>query len=382
MDAPSRQAFEALCRFISDPLLLLSAREGHVRRANRAARELLGLDSAVLEGMALEQLLSGDAEEARSYLRLCARGMQPLPGAVRLRHASGAPVACRVRGALLLPPEEQEAAGPIHVLWRLEPVRGTPTAFAVLTEKVAQLTREVMSRKRAEQEALEALGVRDEFLAVASHELRTPLHAFNLQLELATRALGELPEAARRLEGRLGVMRRQLERMTALSSSLLDVSQLRAGALQLRLQLVDLGEAARAATERMGAELERAGCPVHLELRPGAVALADASRVDQVLVNLLSNAAKYGAGRPVEVSAGPAVPRWASVSVRDQGIGIAQEDLARLFGRFERLEPARHYGGLGLGLYISRQLAVAMGGSLDVTSAPGQGSTFTLQLPR
>jgi len=382
MDASSLQAFEALSRFISAPLLLLSAREGHVRRANRAARELLGLDAPALEGMPLEQLLSGDAEETRFYLRLCARGVQPLPGSVRLRHASGAPVACRVRGALLLPPGEQEAAGPAHVLWRLEPVTGTPTVFSLLTEKVAHLTREVMNRKRAEQEALDALRVRDEFLAVASHELRTPLHAFNLQLELATRALRGMPEAARLLERHLGVMRRQLERMSALSSSLLDVSQLRAGALQLRLQPVDLGEAARSATERMGAELERAGCPVHLALRPGAVVLADASRVDQVLVNLLSNAAKYGAGKPVEVSAGPAVPGWANVSVRDEGIGIAQEDLARLFGRFERLEPARNYGGLGLGLYISRQLAVAMRGSLDVTSAPGQGSTFTLQLPR
>jgi signal transduction histidine kinase len=383
MDASSLQAFEALSRFVPEPLLLLSAEEGHVRLANRAARELLERDAPALEGLPLAQLLSGGEEDARSYLRMCARTVQPLPGAVRLKRASGAPVSCRVKGALLLPPGEQQAGCPAHVLWRLEPGGGAPSAFALLTEKVALLTREVMNRKRAEQEALDALGVRDEFLAVASHELKTPLHAFNLQLELVARALRELPEAAQRLEGRLGVMRRQLDRMSALSTSLLDVSQLRAGALQLRLQPVDLGEAASTAAERMGAEFERAGCPVSLDLEPGAVALADASRVDQVLVNLMSNAAKYGAGKPVEVSARLTAPRWACVSVRDQGIGIAQEDLARLFGRFERLGPARHhYGGLGLGLYVSRQLATAMGGSLDVASAPGQGSTFTLQLPR
>jgi signal transduction histidine kinase len=383
MDASSRQAFEALSRFVPEPLLLLSAAEGHVRLANRAARELLERDGPALEGLPLAELLSGGEEDARSYLRMCARSVQPLPGAVSLRRASGAPVSCRVKGALLLPPGEQPAGCPAHVLWRLEPGGGAPSAFSLLTEKVTHLTREVMNRKRAEQEALDALGVRDEFLAVASHELRTPLHAFNLQLELAARALRELPEAAQRLEGRLGVMRRQLERMSALSTSLLDVSQLRAGALQLRLQPVDLGEAASAATERMGAEFERAGCHVRLDLQPGAVVLADPSRVDQVLVNLMSNAAKYGAGKPVEVSARLTAPRWASVSVRDQGIGIAQEDLARLFGRFERLGTARHhYGGLGLGLYVSRQLATAMGGSLEVASALGQGSTFTLQLPR
>jgi signal transduction histidine kinase len=104
-------------------------------------------------------------------------------------------------------------------------------------------------------------------------------------------------------------------------------------------------------------------------------------RLDQVLVNLLTNAAKYGAGRPVVVEAFPEGTGEVRLSVRDEGIGIAAEDLARVFGRFERAVSERHYGGLGLGLYISRQIVDAMGGRIEVESRPGAGSIFTVRLP-
>jgi signal transduction histidine kinase len=107
----------------------------------------------------------------------------------------------------------------------------------------------------------------------------------------------------------------------------------------------------------------------------------DRLRLEQVLENLLSNAFKYGAGQPVEVVVGGGEGR-ALLSVQDGGVGIAAADVERIFGRFERAAPTRNFGGLGLGLYIARQIVEAHGGSIRLESSPGQGTTFTVDLPR
>jgi signal transduction histidine kinase len=104
-------------------------------------------------------------------------------------------------------------------------------------------------------------------------------------------------------------------------------------------------------------------------------------RIDQALTNLLSNAIKYGAGKPIEVTLAGDSVHW-SLVVRDSGVGIAPQDLTRIFGRFERAAAASHYGGLGLGLYIANQIVIAHGGDIQAASAPDQGTTFTLRLPR
>jgi signal transduction histidine kinase len=124
----------------------------------------------------------------------------------------------------------------------------------------------------------------------------------------------------------------------------------------------------------------QAECEVHLSLGTEVRGQWDGSRLEQVVVNLLSNAAKYGAGRPVSIEV-DLDEGQARLRVRDEGIGIAAETLPRLFGRFERGVSERHYGGLGLGLYISRQIVEAMGGTIDVRSELGQGALFTVRLP-
>jgi signal transduction histidine kinase len=129
-------------------------------------------------------------------------------------------------------------------------------------------------------------------------------------------------------------------------------------------------------------EVEAAQAGVQLEVAAAApvVGAWDRLRLEQVLGNLVSNALKYGAGRPVRLSV-EAYEGWALLGVRDEGIGIAPEAQARIFGKFERAVSDRHYGGLGLGLYVSRQLVEALGGSIQLQSEPGSGTLFTVRLP-
>jgi PAS domain S-box-containing protein len=239
---------------------------------------------------------------------------------------------------------------------------------------------DIHDQKQAQVALEQAVQLRDEFLSVAAHELRTPLTAFKLQVELLGRAAvatwGRLPES---LEGRVQGMHRQVSRLSALNEALLDVSRLSVGRLHLELEEVELAEAVQETLERLRPELERSRCALEAEVEPGLWGRVDRLRLEQVLTNLLTNAARYGVGKPVQVrlsrEQGQAV-----LSIKDQGIGIRPEDQERIFRRFERAA-SYHYGGLGLGLYISSRLVEAMDGSIAVDSRLGQGATFTVRLP-
>nr|WP_211193786.1 ATP-binding protein [Pyxidicoccus fallax] len=240
-----------------------------------------------------------------------------------------------------------------------------------------------MRREAARQEALavslkEAVRARDEFLSVASHELKTPLAGFRLNLDLLQRGLSA--ETKSRVGERFAAAGRQVQRLASLVETLLDVSHATTGRLQLMLDTVDLAPLVTEAVARMREELERAGSPVTLDVAPSVVGGYDRMRLDQVVTNLLSNAMKYGAGKPIEVVLERTGDR-ARLRVTDHGIGIAREDRERIFERFERAVPVRHYGGLGLGLWIARQIVEAHGGSIAVTDTPGGGATFRVELP-
>jgi signal transduction histidine kinase len=225
--------------------------------------------------------------------------------------------------------------------------------------------------------------VRDDFLHVAGHELKTPLAALLLQLDgmLRQAQRGQFAAQPELLRERLVKTRTQAQRLERLVGELLDVSRLSSGQLVLELEEVDLAGLAREVTERLGEQAQRAGCALTVS-GPEAPVVGrwDRLRVDQVLTNLLANAFKYGVGKPIELRlerVGPA----ARVVVRDHGIGIAAADQARIFERFERAVSDSHYGGLGLGLWICRQIVEALGGTIAVESALGQGSTFVVMLP-
>lgn len=373
---PLKELFQHLARLSGEPLLGVSP-EGDVVLSCLTANRLLGRSEQEVQSRLLTELAADPATKVQDYLRLCSRSLVPLPGALNILDADGRLVPCRCKAALLSPPP----AAPI-ILVRLIPREGAQSPFSLLNQKIADLTREVMIRKRAEQEALQAIEIRDEFLAVASHEFKTPLHSLMLQLELVSRALSTVDAFThQRLSPKLRTMRRHVDRLAKLSTGLLDLSSLRSGQVSLELERHDVAAIIRASVDAMSVKVEQAGCRVRLDLEPGLAAIVDGERLRQILMNLLGNAAKYGAGMPIGVSSRSEGDR-VSIAVRDGGIGIAAEDLARIFGKFERAVSAENYGGLGLGLFISRQLAEAMDGTLRAESIPDRGSTFTLEFKK
>jgi signal transduction histidine kinase len=236
--------------------------------------------------------------------------------------------------------------------------------------------------QRRQEEAEKAVRVRDEFLSVASHELKTPLTSLKLQVQSLLEMPPEVPEGAEaeRLKASFALTERQVRRLERLIGNLLDVSRIAVGRFQLQLEEVDLVAVVRDVTTQFSAEIGRARVQVDLRLPPAAPGRWDPLRLEQVVVNLLSNALKYGNGKPIEIAV-EVQDGLTRLKVRDGGIGIAAENQVRIFERFERAV-SLNYGGLGLGLFIAKQIVVAHGGIIRVESALGSGATFAVELPR
>lgn len=250
--------------------------------------------------------------------------------------------------------------------------------------------RDISDRQRAEQERLrlmqeqaarasaqEALRIRDEFISIASHELRTPITSLLLHLE----AFGQVEHDAKTLDTYSTRTRRQLSRMRRLVEALLNVPRLEAGRLTLQKERVDLESVVRSVMDSLSVDLQRAGC--HTEIRSSGPLEGywDRLRLEQVVENLTRNAMIYGAGKPIELVVQGERDGRAVLAIRDHGIGIDKALQEKVFQRFERAVSARHYGGLGLGLYIVKQIVEAHHGTVQVESEPGQGATFWVHLP-
>ncbi len=224
---------------------------------------------------------------------------------------------------------------------------------------------------------------RDEFLAMASHELKTPITPLNLQMQsflkmVRTRTLKQIDDE--RLERMLSTAYHQVERLAETIDKLLDVSRFTAGKVAMNFEKVNLCELVKETVNSFEIQLNKLGCACKISAPDQVMIVCDLFRIEQVLINLLSNAMKYGPGKPVEIQIS-ADEEWAELRIKDHGIGIAPEDHKRIFQRFERATPPTNYGGLGLGLYITCEIIKQHQGSIHIESSLGSGATFIVRIP-
>lgn len=333
--------------------------EGYLQRLHPEDRERVGT------------VMTRAAAEHRSFSH-DERILRP-DGSIRYLHSWGHPVL--------------DASGRlVRMIGVCQDITDRQLAQIALREALAEANATATANARLYAEAKKALGMRDDFLSIASHELRTPLTPLSLQLQLLRRRIREGLRATDKGAATQDLLKlietsdRQLARLSRLVDDLLDVSRIRTGRLTLMPGDVDLSELVREILDNFGPELTRAGCSAERQIQPHVVGQWDRVRIEQMVVNLLTNAMKYGAGKPIRVTVS-ADSGAATFQVQDFGIGIAKEDQPRIFDCFERAASVRHFGGLGLGLYIARQIAEHHGGTIGVDSEPGAGATFRVTLP-
>lgn len=374
LDRLQRREEEALRRSEERfQLLLESAGEGiigvdetgRVSFANPAGARMLGSDPAALLNRPIREVLqhSHDGTETCTSLEC------PLMSPSRADTGAG--------DAVL------RAGGSVPVEYTSTPIRDEgPGMGAVIVLRDATERRRVQeARERLLQDLEVGVRARDDFLSIASHELRTPLTPLRFQTHALRRALTR-PEGmdVAQIEQKISGLEGQIDRLERLIEQLLDVSRMTIGRLELQREPVDLSALVRDVVQRAAPEATSPHPRMSVDAPFPTVGQWDRFRIEQVVTNLVSNADKYGAGRPVEIrvaaGAGSAV-----LTVRDYGIGIAPADTARIFNRFERLVSVRQYTGFGLGLWIVRQIVDAHGGTIAVDSELGQGATFTVILP-
>jgi signal transduction histidine kinase len=265
-----------------------------------------------------------------------------------------------------------------------EVLRSKVSVFVDLARKSALIERQArqLHEAQARTHEREIARTREEFFAVALHELRTPLTAMGLQLHTVkrwlTRATGPLPP--QEMLERLAELEAGTARLNRLSDYLVDVSRLREGRIALQRSKVELNEAVREVITRVTTERPDAAGLITFEAQGTITGSWDRTRVDQIVSNLVSNAVLYGGRKPITVTV-RAEANQAVLSVKDQGVGISADDQALLFHRFLRARRSEA-GGFGLGLWIVQQLVTLHEGTITVQSTLGQGSTFTVVLPR
>jgi signal transduction histidine kinase len=273
----------------------------------------------------------------------------------------------------------------VNVFVALHRQRQETQRQVVALEQARQEQEATLQELHAAQEELRrALHMRDEFMSMVAHELRTPLNTLFLETQLRKMQIDRgqqeafNPEVWKKMVARDD---RQIQSMIRLIDDMLDVSRIRSGKLSIRPGWTELSELLRRVVSDLCRQAADVGCDITLHAPVAVSGWWDEFRIEQVIVNLLTNALRYGDGKPVRVTL-EADDKVVRIAVRDGGAGIPPESRGKIFEPFERGVDNGVSAGLGLGLYISRQLAEAHKGMLTVDSEPGQGSTFTLTLPR
>ncbi|WP_201274125.1 sensor histidine kinase [Microvirga brassicacearum] len=245
-------------------------------------------------------------------------------------------------------------------------------------DEPASTSRSAMEKRIVE--LTEAIAARDAFLAVAAHELRNPMTPILAQVQRLNRMSASGSDRAEIAKG-LGRLEKLVEQYIRRATALLEVSRMTTGKRCLTPERFDLAEQVRDAVEAVRPAADYVGSTITVLAPAHVPVFLDRLAIEQILDNLISNAVKYGAGRPITLSLEVAADQ-ATIAVEDRGMGISPVDQARIFDRFERaVSQGSAIGGFGVGLWVVGQLTEAMGANIQIDSRVGQGTTFTVRLP-
>lgn len=347
--------------------------KGLIRSFNQKACELWGLTPTILDP---------DTRYCASYKIFLPDGASlphdqtPMVAAVR----DGTP--CKNAEVVILRPDGTR----VTVIVNIAPIRdetghivGAINAFSDGSELVA-----VRKRLESQQRELEkAVATRDVFLSICSHELKTPLTSLKFQSDMAKRKLAQRDDSVFNRENVLKMIHqndRQADRLGRLVDDMLDLTRIQSGKLTMNLEPAELGRLVRSVVANCNDHFGGLQGQITFNSCEEAVGHFDSFRIEQVITNLVSNSIRYGANKPIVIDI-EKLESTVNIHFHDQGIGIAEHDQGRVFDRFERAVSATNISGLGLGLFVSRQIVEAHGGRISLKSKVGQGSTFTVELP-
>ena len=292
---------------------------------------------------------------------------------------------------------ESGAVDFLHKPLDIHAVKSKVNVFVDLYRQSKAMKEQVLAleQSRREQEALleqlqntqleleQAVRMRDDFMSIVAHEVRTPLNGLILETQLRKMHLARDNAAAFTLDKMHAMVdrdERQIKSLIRLIEDMLDVSRIRTGKLSIRPTRFDLSTLVRDLLHNFSRQIDAAETSVTLDAEQPVIGNWDEFRIEQVISNLLTNALRYGAKSPVSVKV-YSEGGLALVDVRDQGIGISEENQKRIFQQFERVSARQAVAGLGLGLFISEQIVTAHGGTITVQSRIGEGALFRVFLP-
>lgn len=250
-------------------------------------------------------------------------------------------------------------------------------------ENVAQERATYITELQDTKESLKrALQSKNDFISICGHELKTPITSLSLQTQLSKKALsdGSLLKSPVRVEKLIYQTDIQMKRLLHLVEDMLEHSRLQTSKMPLVASKIDICKLVKQVIDQCQVQADNARCSIWFEGEESIIGSFDAFRIEQVVTNLLTNAIKYGVGKPIEVIISKK-QNALFISVKDHGIGIAEENYSKVFQQFVRIPESSHYPGLGLGLFISNNIILQHGGQIHVSSKLGIGSTFTIELP-
>ncbi len=359
-DITDRTRLEALLSSIiasSDDAIVSKTLDGIVTSWNAAAERMFGYTAQEMIGQSIRRIIPVELQTEEDYV------LGQLRRGLKVDHFE------TVR--------QTKDGRRLNISLTVSPIKDAEGVVVGASKIARDITEKIemeQQRETALEKLAEAVNSRDEFIAIAAHELRNPLNVMTLLFRVLQRTTGSSAPGASLIENARG----QLARLSSLLDRLLDVSRIRSGTFDLYPEKVELTSVIQEVVRRCA--MDKPSSTIETRLESPVEGIWDRLRIDQVITNLVSNAIKFGEGKPVRVGVS-ADGNEAVITVSDEGIGISGENVNRVFERFERGDARMSSEGMGLGLWIASQIVKAHNGTIAVESELGKGSTFTVRLP-